>query len=502
MTLQALFKPAEAYRPVQAGYSLLPFRFMRWADDEVLAVNEVGEFLFLPTDAFQRFVAHELPPGCDLYDDLKAKHFLADSELDVPIELLATQWRTRRRFLEGFTRLHLFVVTLRCDHSCRYCQVSRVTQDRSRFDMSEAVAERAIDLVFRSPAPSFKVELQGGEPLLAFDRVRHIVERVEARAQAEGRQVQFVVASSLSPLTDDMLRFLADHDVLVSTSLDGPAALHNANRPRGGEDGHALVVRNIARVREALGHDRVSAVMTTTARSLARPGEIVDEYVRLGFDAIFLRAISPYGFAMRTGEALRYETDQFLDFYRTALHHVIELNRGGTDFVEVYAQILLRKVLTPFATGYVDLQSPAGTGIGAVAYNYDGDVYASDESRMLAEMGDRTFRLGNVLRDAYPEIFAGPVMQALVAGSVLESLPGCTECAFLPYCGADPVFHWRTQGDIVGHRPTSAFCTKNMAILRHLFDLLRHGDDFVRDLLTSWATGVSLRAQTGGVRQP
>jgi hypothetical protein len=29
--------------------------------------------------------------------------------------------------------------------------------------------------------------------------------------------------------------------------------------------------------------------------------------------------------------------------------------------------------------GYVDLMSPAGIGIGAVVYNYDGHVYASDE---------------------------------------------------------------------------------------------------------------------------
>ena len=44
--------------------------------------------------------------------------------------------------------------------------------------------------------------------------------------------------------------------------------------------------------------------------------------------------------------------------------------------------------------GYVDLRSPAGIGLGALVYNYDGKVFASDEGRMLAEMGDRTFELG------------------------------------------------------------------------------------------------------------
>ncbi len=37
----------------------------------------------------------------------------------------------------------------------------------------------------------------------------------------------FVIATNLSPLNDEMLRFCDVHDVFFSTSLDGPADLHN-----------------------------------------------------------------------------------------------------------------------------------------------------------------------------------------------------------------------------------------------------------------------------------
>jgi radical SAM protein with 4Fe4S-binding SPASM domain len=110
---------------------------------------------------------------------------------------------------------------------------------------------------------------------------------------------------------------------------------------------------------------------------------------------------------------------------------------------------------------------------------------------MLAEMGDKSFRLGNVHDNTYEEIFGGEHLRTLAASSVLETLPGCADCAFLPYCGSDPIFNHRTQGDIVGHRPTSAFCSKNMEILRYLFGLIREGDPFVRGLFTKWATGVT-----------
>jgi uncharacterized protein len=226
--------------------------------------------------------------------------------------------------------------------------------------------------------------------------------------------------------------------------------------------------------------------MTTTRLSLDYPREIIDEYVRLGFHSIFLRPISPYGFAARTYAKTGYEVERFLDFYKKGLAYIIDLNRGGVHISEAYAKILLTKMLTPFPTRFVDLQSPAGAGISVVVYNYDGDVYASDESRMLAEMGDRRFRLGNVHSDDYRTIFNGERITSLAASSVVESLPGCSDCAFQTYCGSDPVFHYATQGDMVGHRPTSAFCRRNMEIIRHLFSLLAADDPEIERIFFAW----------------
>jgi sulfatase maturation enzyme AslB (radical SAM superfamily) len=91
-------------------------------------------------------------------------------------------------------------------------------------------------------------------------------------------------------LTDEVLDFCKAHGVLLSTSLDGPADLHNTNRPRPGRDSYERAVAGIARAREVLGHDGVSALMTTTRASLGRVRDIIDEYVALGFNNIFLRS--------------------------------------------------------------------------------------------------------------------------------------------------------------------------------------------------------------------
>jgi uncharacterized protein len=315
--------------------------------------------------------------------------------------------------------------------------------------------------------------------------VRFITETVKDRNRSVGKEIAFVIATNLAPLTDEHLSFCREHDVLISTSLDGPEALHNANRPRPGRNSYALTIQGIHRAREALGCDRVSALMTATEASLSMPVEIIDEYVRQGFTSIFLRSISPYGFAVRTGWADRYAMADWLRFYKKGLAHIIDLNLGGTAFREQYATIILTKMLTPWATGYVDLQSPAGLGIGAVVFNYDGDVYASDESRMLAEMGDRTFRLGNLHRDSYREVMTAPVLLDALRESMAEGVPMCSECAFQPYCGSDPVYHHATQGSFVGHKPTSGFCRKNMGVMKHLVTLLED-DPRAAGVLRSW----------------
>jgi uncharacterized protein len=480
------FEPLERYtKSLEEGYKLLPCLFTALDDERYVLTNQAGQYLILDRPTLEDFVRHRLSPNRAEYSTLKSRHFLFDSDSSVAIDLLALKVRTKNAIFADFTALHLFVVTLRCEHSCPYCQVSRQNDNKPTFDMSKETADKALALVFKSPSPLIKIEFQGGEPLLNFCLIRYIVEQAEAVNSAEKRDLQFVIATNLALISDEVLDYCKAHDILISTSLDGPADLHNGNRPRPGGDSFQRTVDGINRVRNALGRDRVSAIMTTTEASLTRVEDIIDEYVRLGFDRIFLRPLSPYGFAVRTKSYFSYGVERWLDFYSRGLDYIIELNKNGLFFVESYASIILTKILTPFGTGYVDLRSPAGIGLGALVYNYDGDVYASDESRMLAEMGDKTFRLGNVHANTWEQLITSEALLAPLEESFAASVPMCCDCAFQPYCGSDPVFHHATQGDYVGHKPSSAFCLRNMAIIRRLISLLE-GDEETRRILHRW----------------
>lgn len=477
------FRDRAAFAP--PPYRLAPFRFGQLDERRYVVTNDAGDFAVLARDDLERFARKDLDPGSEVYRTLKSRHFLFDEDSECAVDLLALKVRSRSDRVAAFTGLHIFVVTLRCDHSCHYCQVSRQTEDRSSFDMSTAHADKALDFTFRSPAKHIKIELQGGESLLNFELIRHIVERGTALGRASGKDVQFVIATNLARVDDGILAFCREHAVYLSTSLDGPEDLHNEHRRVRGGNSYDLAVAGIARARAALGADYVSALMTTTPASLERVEDIVDEYVRQGFRSIFLRSLSPYGFAVRTSLVRRYDVDAWLDFYKRGLAHILELNRRGLPFREDYASIILQKMFAPRGTGYVDLQSPAGIGIGAIVFNYDGAVYASDEGRMLAEMNDQTFRLGHLDSDPYEAIMTSERLLEPLEDSVLESVPMCTDCPFLPYCGADPVFHRATQGDFVGHKAFSAFCKKQMALTKHLIGLLEDVPS-ARRILMGW----------------
>ena len=479
------FHNVEFFGP-NSSYSLLPFRFISLGDDTCVLTNLSGEYLIAPREKLAAFIQHRLPVADPLYVNLRARHFLLDEHSSVTPELLAMKLRTRYDQLAQFTRLHIFVVTLRCEHSCNYCQVSRQSEDKVKYDMSPEIARKAVELAFCSPSNDIKIEFQGGEPLLNFELIKFIVHEVEERNLLHRKGLSFVIASNLAVVDRSMLEFCRAHSIHISTSLDGPRELHNSNRARPGRNSYEKTIEGIHLVREILGEDQVAALMTTTEASLGRVKEIIDEYLAQGFYSIFLRPLSPYGFAIRTKSYRAYSARRWLKFYQEGLAYIVELNRQGKAILEFYASTILKKMLTSQDPGYVDLMSPSGIGIAAVVYNYDGYVYAADEGRMLAEMGDFTFRLGSVLKDSYEQIFTSANLLNPLEESFAYSVPMCNDCAFEPYCGADPVFHYAVSKDYVGRKPESEFCFRNMEICRLLIRTMEE-DPFAKRLFTRWS---------------
>ncbi len=476
-------------------YTILPFQLGRFDDQEYLIVNESGEYHFIDRSDLVLLIEGTLLPESPHFNKLQSKQFIVTGDLPGTLDMVATKYRTRKNFAAGFTGLHMMVLTVRCNQDCKYCQVSAESDDAYQFDMSPEVAEKTVEMIFMSPNPLIKIEFQGGEPTLNWKALTAAVKKAEKLNVKAKKRLQFVICTNLTNMNTNKLEYLRDHKICISTSLDGPRHLHDKNRILRKDDGgtYDTFIARLDDARRLCGNESVSALMTTTIDNVDNMREVVDEYIKLGFRGMFLRSLNPYGLASKNAPTLSYSMAYFARKFEETLDYIIELNLKGTDFNEFFTTLLLSRILTPFSTGFVDLQSPSGAGISGAIYDYNGDVYPADEARMLARMGDQRFKMGNIFDDNYSDIFGGPVIYEIVNKSIVEVMPGCASCVFRTYCGADPIRSYLETGDVMGKRPGSSFCEKNMAIMMIIFRKLRQADENVMDVFWSWVTSRPLK---------
>jgi len=129
------------------NYRFLPFRFER-RKNSYLLVNDTREYVFINEKEFFDFIQKKLESNSQTFLDLKSKGMLYDGHIKEVIELQATKYRTKKRFLDDFTSLHMFVLTYRCNQKCSYCHASSVDENNSSIpDMSFNTARKCVDLL-------------------------------------------------------------------------------------------------------------------------------------------------------------------------------------------------------------------------------------------------------------------------------------------------------------------------------------------------------------------
>lgn len=387
--------------------------------------------------------------------------------------------------------LHILVVTLACNHACVYCRVAPVSEKEKGTAMTPETAQKSIDLAFCTPNNCMTFEFQGGEALLNWPVVKSAVLYAREKNLAYKKDLRIAIVTNLSLMNEEIFSFFMEHGVSVCTSLDGPAVLHNANRRYGSSGGHDRAVYWIKRFSEAcsgspsaLPDSLPSALMTTTRFSLSMPDKIVEEYHRLGLGGVFIRPLSPIGHAGTVWKEIGYSPLEYKLFYARALKRVLEINRRGERFVERNAALFARKLFCFENPNYLDLKSPCGAGTGQIAYNWNGDVYACDEGRMLGAGGDFSFKMGSVYATKWKDLFrSAPAVRCAVA-SCLEMHPVCCRCAFKPFCGVCPAHNRASQGDIYGNMNGSYWCGIQRAVFSVVLAALRNPAD--REIIEGW----------------
>ena len=457
------------------------FNFKQWKD-KMLLTNEQGRYILLGKRDFVNLVNKRY----DLLSEetlqkLKDRFFIYDIDEDVFIEKVANAYRDNKQYLFSATSLHIFVLTNACNMCCVYCQAQDSAQEK-KGKMQEITAKAAVDIALQSPNEYLTFEFQGGEPLLNFETIKYIVEYSEQNKNH--KQIQYSLVTNTLLLDEEMIQFFKKYDVSISTSLDGCKEVHNSNRPKIDGDGTYDYFRK--NIKWLQSNDiQVGAIETTTKISLKNAEKIIETYHNLGLTHLFIRPLTPLGYAKEHWSEIGYEPEEFLEFYKQCILILLEHNRNGIRMSEGHARIFLKKILTGYSENYMELRSPCGAGIGQMAYYYDGNIYTCDEGRMVAEMGDQMFRLGNVNHSTYDDLMENRVCKVTCQASVLESLPGCCDCVYHPYCGVCPVISYASDNSIYARESNVYRCKIYKGILDILFEILLEEPD-AEDILKTW----------------
>jgi len=410
----------------------------------------------------------------ELKEELRAKSIVAsEDEYSMRAAMVGSKFASILNSNIVAPSLFLVVPTLRCDHNCHYCQVSRAPISKKGVDLQTESISKIIDIIHAIPNTDIKIEFQGGEPLLAFSYIKEFI--IKAEERLSDRRVEFVICSALGPISNKIIEWISEHNIIISTSLDGPAEVHVENRPAIDFGSYENTVNQIANIQSTLGKDKIGCLTTITKKSLSYPREIVKEYFQIGLEGVFIRPLSPFGFASQTWTNIGYSSEEYFKFYKSALDFIIDLNDERL-FVEESALIHLRKIFRATEIGFMDLKSPSGYLMGAMVFNYDGNVFGSDEARMLWESTKaEELVLGSIDSDVIDLLTNNNAIE-LLSDTIICTSPGCDECAYQPFCGADPLYHLATQGDHIGDKSKSFFCQLEQLTFDHLFTLYQSSD--------------------------
>jgi len=445
--------------------------------DYVVTIDD-GAWALLSKDEHNLLKTHRVSEDPELFKRLESLGIIiTESNQEKTID------DYRARFLHVFngTSLHIVAITSRCNQRCLYCYMGPQPVSSKGFDMDEETAKKVVDFIFQSPSKVITLEFQGGEPLLNFPIIQYIIDYSKKLNKKYKKNLAYTMVTNLTLMRDDILKYLLKNRVSICTSLDGPKEVHDKNRRYlGGGGTHDNVVHWIRDIRTQFSY-KINALPVITRFSLPYAQEIVDEYANLGLDRIRIKHIIPSGLARENWNKISYTPEEYINFWREALNYCFNINKNGKNFIEGTSVLIARKFLSRDYQSFTCLGWPCGAALSQSSYDPWGNIRACDESREFEE-----FKLGNVKKDSYREIYTSPrALNTVALTSGLNSL--CDACVWHPYCNNCIVASFGMQGNPISKLPLDYDCKIRKGLIEHIFKTLAYPSEY-RKILMKWSS--------------
>lgn len=307
-----------------------------------------------------------------------------------------------------------------CNLRCKYCFADEGEYKGRREIMSAEVGKKAIDFVIKHSGPrkNIEVDLFGGEPLMAFDVVKEIVEYAKVREKEENKNIRFTMTTNATLLTDEIMDYLDKNMGNIVLSIDGRKEINDKVRVRvDGSGSYNSILPKIKKMVEMRDKSKQYYARGTFTRNNIDFFEDIKHLANEGFDEI---SVEPVVLPKDHPLSLREEDlPKIFEQYDKLYSEMLKNHREGKEFKFYHFNINING--GPCVYKRI---SGCGAGHEYVAITPSGDIYPCHQF-----VGNKDFIMGTVFEDKLDMEMSNEFKEANI-----YKKPKCMECWARFYC--------------------------------------------------------------------
>jgi uncharacterized protein len=277
-----------------------------------------------------------------------------------------------------------------CNLRCKYCFADEGEYRGKREIMSPEVAKKAIDFVIKHSGPrkNIEVDLFGGEPLMAFETVKQVVEYAKEVQKIHGKNIRFTMTTNATLLNDEIMKYIDENMGNIVLSIDGRKSVNDKVRVRAdGSGSFDSILPKIKKMVSMRDKNKQYYVRGTFTHENLDFFEDIKFLADEGFKEI---SVEPVVLPKEHPLALK-EEDLPVIFkqYDKLYEDMLERRKSGKEFKFYHFNIDLKG-------GPCIYKRISGCGAGHeyVAITPSGDVYPCHQF-----VGNEKFKMGNIFED-------------------------------------------------------------------------------------------------------
>jgi len=364
----------------------------------------------------------------------------------------------------------IFDLTQACNFRCIYCfrQLEYEVKTIS-YDNLNAIIDYIIAYCAQNGIKDFCIQPWGGEPLIAFDRIRHLVNRF-----SEANLHPLVsIETNGSLITQELAEECQRLNIRLGISIDGHELVQNMHRPlASGKPSFRKMMDGVGILKRYVGPGGFGVVSVLTARSLPYLEEIIEflaQEVQVRCFKLNLIKDNP---VMKASGLCLTEAD-VADAQTRLLKKLLELNARGFSITELNVQEKLMNLLVRAKSNICTSRGCMG-GTKMIAFDQDGRIFPCDvtdyKEEAIGSVHDRQDLIKLVLESKESRDFFNR-----------KHSEECDDCPFWPFCkgGCTTAIKYKL-GKVEGidHQE----CAANKALYPALIDLILTDPDSIREL--------------------